>query len=130
MGFIETFKDSIHGVLHAFDRIILKGYIPNFYHGNIFYYFLDQEGVKLKDFKDYEIKVTDSITGNLKSFISESGCYQEYLRSPSTSKEEIARRVLLERGILEGIICALSVVEPCCALGVVYNRGTGKLDIE
>lgn len=128
MEFAETFKNNIDGILHGFDRIILKGYIPNFYHGNNFYYFLDQEGVKLKDFKDYVIKITTSITDNLKSYISESGCYQEYLWSPSTSKEEIARRVLQEKGITEGIICALSVVEPCYALSIVYNRDTGKLE--
>ena len=49
--FSETFNSHIHGILHGFDRIIIKGHIPHFYYGNNFYYFLNQEGIKLKDFK-------------------------------------------------------------------------------
>jgi len=70
-NFINTFKDSTHGILHGFDRIIIKGHIPHFYYGNNFYYFLTQEGVKLKDFKDYVVKVTDGIKSNLESIISQ-----------------------------------------------------------
>jgi hypothetical protein len=110
MNFSETFEDSIHGLLHGFDRVIIKGHIPHFYYGNNFYYFLDQEGIKLKDFKDYVIKVTGSIKENIESFITESGCYREYLRSSNTSKEEMAKRVMEEQGTEEGLICALSVV--------------------
>jgi len=128
MNFSETFKKSIYGVLHGFDRIIIKGHIPHFYYGNNFYYFLDQEGIKLKDFKHYVIKVTNSIKDNLESIIAKNGCYKEYLRKPSISKEDIAKRVMKEKGIEEGLICALSVVEPCYSLGIDYNRDTKKLE--
>ena len=128
MDFSTTFKNSIYGILHGFDRIIIKGHIPHFYHGNNFYYFLDQEGIKLKDFKDYVIKVTTSIKDHLESIVTESGCYKEYLRKPDVSKEDIAKRVMGEKGIKEGLICALSVVEPCYALSIEYNKDTGKLE--
>ena len=128
MNFTETFNKSIYGVLHGFDRVIIKGHIPHFYYGNNFYYFLDQEGIKLKDFKHYVIKVTDSIKDNLESIIAKTGCYKEYLRKPGTSKEGIAKRVMKEKGIEEGLICALSVVEPCYALGINYNSDTKKLE--
>ncbi|MBD3272803.1 hypothetical protein GF385_00430 [Candidatus Dependentiae bacterium] len=128
MNFAETFKDSIHGILHGFDRIIIKGHIPHFYYGNNFYYFLDQEGIKLKCFKDYVIRVTDSIKKDLESIITESGCYKEYLRKSDVSKEGIAKRVMEEKGIKEGLICALSAVEPCYALSIEYNKDTQKLE--
>ncbi len=128
MNFTETFKDSIHGILHGFDRIIIKGHIPHFYYGNNFYYFLEQEGIKLKEFKDYVIKVTGSIKNHLESMISQSCCYKEYLKSSGVSKEEIAKRIMNEKGITQGLICALSVVEPCYALTIDYNQSTQKLE--
>lgn len=127
-NFIDTFKESIQGVLHGFDRIIIKGHIPTFYYGNNFYYFLDKEGVKLKDFKDYVIKVTTSIKEQLELYIQTSGCYTEYLTKPKDSKESIAKRIVQERNITEGLICALTVVEPCYALSIDYNRQTQKLE--
>ena len=78
--FKETFKESIYGILHGFDRIIIKGHIPNFYHRDNFYYFLNKEGVKLKDFKEYVIKTTTSIKDQLELYITTSGCYKEYLK--------------------------------------------------
>lgn len=128
MDFTAMFNKSIHGVLHGFDRIIIKGHIPHFYFRNNFYYFLDQENVKLKDFKDYVVKVTDSVKDNLESIIAKKGCYKEYIRKSGISKENIAKRVMKEKGIEEGLICALSVVEPCYALGINYNRDTKKLE--
>lgn len=127
-SFIETFKESIHGILHGFDRVIIKGHIPNFYHRDNFYYFLNKEGVKLKDFKEYVIKTTTSIKDQLELYISASDCYTEYLKKMDISKEAIAKRVAEEKNITEGLICALTVVEPCYALSIDYNRGTQKLE--
>lgn len=127
-NFIDTFKESIHGILHGFDRIIIKGHIPTFYYGNNFYYFLDKEGVKLKDYKEYVIKITNSIKGQLELYIKTSGCYTEYLKKSNDSKESIAKRIVQEKSIAEGLICALTVVEPCYALSIDYNRGTQKLE--
>lgn len=126
--FTETFKESIYGILHGFDRIIIKGHIPHFYYGNNFYHFLNTEGIKLKDFKDYVIKVTTMVKQNMESYIDQSGCYKEYLRKRDVSKEEIAKQIMTEKNIKEGLICALSAVEPCYALSIEYNRENGKLE--
>jgi hypothetical protein len=127
-NFIETYNASIHGILHGFDRIIIKGHIPNFYHRENFYYFLNKEGVKLKDFKEYVIKTTTFIKDKLELHITSSGCYKEYLKKCDISKEAIAKRIAEERNITEGLICALTVVEPCYALSIDYNRETQKLE--
>ncbi len=130
MDFATNFKKDIQGILHGFDRIIIKGHIPHFYYGNNFYYFLDSEGVKLKDFKEYATKISGSIKAHLEEMITKSECYKEYLRKPKISKEQIAKRVMEEEKIKEGLICALSVVEPCQALSVRYNPKTQKLQKE
>ncbi|VAW18193.1 hypothetical protein MNBD_BACTEROID01-2859 [hydrothermal vent metagenome] len=126
--FIDKYSDYIHGVVHGFDRIILKGYIGEFYYGNNFYYFLNKEEIKLKDFRDYAQKVTRQIKSHVGKIISETGVYTEYLNSPKISKEDIVKRVVKEQGINEGLVCVLSAVEPCTALSVEYNKSIGKLE--
>jgi len=67
--FIDKYSNFIHGVIHGFDRILLKGYIGEFYHGNNFYYFLNEEKVKLKDFKDYAGRVTKEIKSHVEKIV-------------------------------------------------------------
>ena len=126
--FLQNYGTFINGILHGPDRIIISGHIKHFYHGNNFYYFLDQENIKLKDFKQYVLNVTDSLKTHIKQIIEKANCYAEYLNTPNTSKEEIAHRILKENPSKEGLICALSVVEPCYSLTVKYNQTTKKLE--
>ncbi len=35
-----------------------------------------------------------------------------FLRSPSVNKDEVARKVALEKGISSGLVCAISSLEP------------------
>ncbi len=127
-NFLNKYSDYIHGVIHGFDRIILKGYIGEFYYGNNFYYFLNKEGIQLKYFKDYAQRVTKEIKSHVEKIVSEMGVYSTYLNSPKISKEDIAKRIAKEKDITEGLICVLSAVEPCTALSVEYNKANGKLE--
>ena len=42
--FKDKYNNEIYGILHGFDRMIIKGHIFPFYYGNNFYYFLNEEG--------------------------------------------------------------------------------------
>ena len=126
--FLQTYDESIEGVVHGFDRLILKGHIMHFYPSNNFYYFLAQENVQLKDFKTYVTRVTEDIKAHIKEITSQTGCYFEYLRTTKISKEKIAERILSENPDKEGLLCVLSCVEPCTALTVRYNANTKKLE--
>ena len=77
--FLQIYCESIEGVVHGFDRLILKGHIRHFYFNNNFYYFLAKENVQLKDFKTYVTRVTEDIKAHIKKIISQTGCYFEYL---------------------------------------------------
>jgi hypothetical protein len=127
-GFKDKYNNQIYGILHGFDRLIIKGYIGHFFYNNNFYYFLNKECVQLKDFKDYALKNNKLIKEHVDGIITSSGCYKEYLRSPNISKEEIAKRIQKEDGIKEGVICVLSCVEPCTSLSIGYNSISKKLE--
>ena len=118
--FLQNFDDYINGILSGFDRIILKGHIKHFYYNNNFYFFLNQQNIKLKNFKSYVLKVTDRIKIHIKHLIEKEGCYSQYLNSTKTSKEKIAKRILEENPDKIGLLCVLSVVEPCYTLTVKY----------
>ncbi|MBN2092870.1 hypothetical protein JW964_24830 [candidate division KSB1 bacterium] len=126
--FLQNFDSLINGVLHGFDRIILKGHIRLFYMNNNFYYFLKEEHVKLKEFKQYALHVTEDLKAHITHLIESTTCYSEYLTSTKTAKEKIAQGVLNENPDKTGLICVLSVVEPCFALTIKYNSKTGKLE--
>jgi hypothetical protein len=126
--FLQNFNNYLAGILHGFDRVILKGHIKHFYYNNNFYYFLSQENVKLKDYKNYVLKVTDDIKTHIKHLIEKEGCYTEYLSSLKTSKEKIAKGILKENPDKVGLLCVLSVVEPCYTLTVKYNKAIAKLE--
>jgi|WetSurMetagenome_2_1015567.scaffolds.fasta_scaffold129685_1 hypothetical protein len=126
--FINQFGSQITGVLRGIDRIMIKGYISDFYHNNNFYYFLSKEQVQLKDYKEYVLKITSKIKESIEGIIKETGCHYEYLRSSEMSKEDIARRIIQESNNTSGLVCVLSAVEPCYALSVIYNKQTGKLE--
>ena len=126
--FITQFKEHISGVLRGNDRVMIKGYITEFYHNNNFYYFLNKEQVQLKDYKEYVLKITSKIKESIECTIKQTGCHYQYLRSSEISKEDIARDIIRESNIATGLVCVLSAVEPCYALSVIYNKQTGKLE--
>jgi len=126
--FLQKFDSYISGILHGFDRIILKSHIKLFYHNNNFYHFLNQENIKLKDFKSYVLKITDDIKTHINHPVKTENCYTEYLTSTKISKEDIAHRVIKKHPNKTGLICVLSIVEPCYTLTVKYNKTNSKLE--
>ena len=73
--FKDKYNNEIYGILHGFDRMIIKGHIFPFYYGNNFYYFLNEEGIRLKNFKDYALKNNKLIKKHIENIITSSGCY-------------------------------------------------------
>jgi hypothetical protein len=127
-SFVNEYGHKTNCILQGFDRIIIKGHIKDFYHANNFYYFLEKESTRLKDFKEYVIKVTGQIKQHIKELIELNGCCYEYLNDPRRSKEEIAKQIMAEHPDMEGLICVISDVEPCYSLTIKYNEKTRKLE--
>ena len=130
MSIIELFGDKINGVFSTFDRMIIKGYLRPFFNlsGRMFY--LYEEKVLLKDFATYAEKTTENIKKNSKQMADEAKRPHIYLKSSRSSKEETAKKVLKENPISEGLICVLSVVEPCTSVDIFKNKETFKLELQ
>jgi hypothetical protein len=75
--FLEHYGKLINGILHSPDRILITGHLKDFYH----YFFLEKDNIKLKDFKQYVLGVTDRIKAHIHWIIERENCYTGYLTS-------------------------------------------------
>jgi hypothetical protein len=81
---------------------------------------LSRAGVRLLDFKHYVHKTSERIkAASLKEAVDHDRPVR-YLTSSRTSKEELARTLLVEHPTDAGLICALTTVEPCTSFE--YHR--------
>ena len=129
MNIIELFSDKINGVLSTFDRMIIKGHIQNFYnHGSRMFY-LYEENILLKNFSGYAQKVTHKIKTNAKEIANSNDRPYIYLSSSKKSKEELAKKILKENPVKEGLICVLQVTEPCISTDIFKNKDKCKLEL-
>jgi hypothetical protein len=111
--FIDRHRSLVTSVLSGFDRIVFRGLLRGLRNCGI-YGFLDRAGVRQLDFGRFAEETTKRVK---KAALAEAEERQRpvvYLDSPKTSKEELARELLLKQPLAEpGLICALTVVEPC-----------------
>ena len=130
MNIIELFNDKINGVLSTFDRMIINGHLQYFYnHGSRMYY-LYEENVLLKDYSKYAQNITDRINLNAIDIAQSKNRPFKYLSSSRKSKEEVAKNILQENPIDEGLICVLKVIEPCISSDIFKNKETQKLELQ
>jgi len=129
MDILEKYSGKVKGILSTFDRMIIKGHLLNLYATNHRYYYLQQEGVLLKDFGKYAQQVTDKIKVHAKGIAEKSNRPYLYLNSPSVSKEELAEQIMKRDQIDEGLICVLSTVELCRSFSIHRNREKKELEL-
>jgi hypothetical protein len=132
--FLSIHQDAIIGTLTMFDRIIFKGHLTGLFPDGAFSRFLSSQDVLRKDFKPYVEARTQELKEHAQQIAREASRPFIYLQSATTkrsgqSKEDLARSMVEEDGISEGLICVFSVLEPCTSFVVRGNRETHKLEI-
>ena len=125
---LEQFQKKINGTFAFFDRMIIKGYLFPFFSVSGRMYFLSQMNLLLKDFSAYANQMTNDLVSYVEKMAAKEGRPLVYLSSSQISKEENARKILLENPVEQGLICILSVVEGCQTLQPVKNS-SGLLEL-
>ena len=126
---LDQYADKIKGSFSFFDRMIINGYLPplmNEYSRSAALY---QLGVPYKNFKSYFMDVTNSITDHIENSASKLKRPIQYLASPNERKEDIAKRILSQSPIDDGLICVLKTLESC-RTAKVYGSDSGKLGVK
>lgn len=117
------------GVLNGFDRLVLRGTLRYIVYPYGMMGYLRQEGVLLKDFGKFALKVSTQLKDASTTVASQSSRPVIYLQSSHTNKEEMARELARKDGIERDLICVLTSVEPCFSFEIHRNPQTRKLEL-
>ena len=126
---LEQYSDKIKGTFSFFDRMIINGYLMPLMNEHSRAGSLYQLGVPYKDFKSYFSAVTEAMKSRIEDRASELGRPVEYLSSAKTRKEDIAKSILKESPVEDGLICVLKTLESC-KTAKVYGSDEGKLVVK
>ncbi len=121
--------DHVIGVLSGWDRLVFRGTLRMLAYAGGMAAYLSRIGTLLKDFGDHAQAMTDQLIQASLKRAEAAGRPVHYLRSPSVRKDDYARRIAREDGVAEGLICALTCVEPCRSFEIYRNRGKKILEI-
>jgi len=119
--FVARYRPSITGVLSGFDRLVFRGsLIPLIRKGGM-YTLLQRSVVQLLDFKEF-VRTTSELKVASLAEAREHDRPIRHLQSSTTDKEAFARQLLQEHPVDTGLICVLTVVEPCSSFEYHFSQ--------
>jgi hypothetical protein len=128
-SFLSRYEPQVKGVLSGFDRVRFRGTLRWLANLRGMLVWLCHTNILLKDFRDYAMGLTDRIKQATHELAQNAGRPVIYLHSSSLRKEHLAKDVAEHDGILEGLVCVLTCVEPCVTFKVGPNRETKQLEL-
>jgi hypothetical protein len=117
--FIERHADKIIGTLSCFDRILFRGYLP-IMSGAAMALYLKSQGVRRETVKAFVLEQAARLKAHALDGCTRTGRPYQYLGNLAR-KEEMARKIAERDGIKQGLVCVLSVVEPCWTFSLAWN---------
>lgn len=128
--FIQKYRKKVIGVLSGFDRLVLRGTLRAISYTAGMMNLLYDMGVLLKDFNVYVERTTKLLREASAEEARRLNRPVIYLASSKTRKELIARKIMKQDGVTDGLICLLSCVEPCISYAIQRDREKKKLVLE
>lgn len=121
--FTEKYRDQICGVLNGFDRLVFRGTLRRLNYSQWdpqlkamvargMEQYLWQNKILFKDYAEHVKRVSERLKKASLQPFEERKLPVVFVRSPSENKEQLARRLALEKKIDRGLVCALSALEP------------------
>jgi hypothetical protein len=128
--FIQRFSDKITGVLSGFDRLVFRGSFRLLSSVNGMAYFLNQQGIKLTQFKEYVEQQTSFLRSKIQEKVKASGRSVIHLHSPKVNKEEIAREIFQKsKCSKDGLIAVLSCVELSKSFDIHRDKQRKRIEL-
>jgi hypothetical protein len=124
--FVARFASVVTGVLSGFDRLVFRGLLPVLHARLGMFSFLTRAGVRLLDYKSYVETTTERVKTAALAEARNAGRPIRYLESSATDKEALARTLLEEHPIDDGLICVLTAVEPCMTFEYHRSQDHGE----
>lgn len=111
--FLSRFEPFITGVLSGFDRVVFHGILQPLMRKYGMYYLLQDAGCQLVDFKKFALATTEQVKKASLAEADRNNRPIEYLCSSAVDKQALARKILAENPVEQGLICVFKVLEPC-----------------
>jgi len=127
--FLQRHAERITGVLSGFDRLVLRGTLRRLAFPEGLKGFLAHRNVLLKGFGPFALALTERLKEASLAPARQLGRPVHYLSSSRTSKEDMARNILAQDPLAEGLVCVLKCVEPCRSYEIYRNRDTKRLEL-
>lgn len=133
--FLKRHQSNVSGVLHCFDRLILRGHLPMAGVGYCSTWLYSKK-ISLnvprmcaegwQAFKDVASQFAQQLKGHAQKLAEQAGRPYRHLTS-SQPMESLARALATKDGIREGLVCVYSVNETCRTFRVRYGDGKPKI---
>lgn len=111
--FLQRFAAVVWGSLSGFDRVVIKGRLPQLYSPDGMNCYAAANHVRRLDFKTHAKEVTRQVVASSLVDSAKSAGRYRYLASSQVSKDEAAKAILERCPIREGLAAVLQCVEPC-----------------
>jgi len=122
--FLSRYRSLVTGVLSGFDRVVFHGILQRLMRRDGMYFLLQDAKVRLLDFKKFALAATEQVKEASQAEAQRNNRPIVYLRSPSVDKQELARKILGESPVEQGLICVFKAIEPCMTFE--YQRSANR----
>ena len=126
---MHKYAEHVTGQLDGWDRVVIRGTLRMICFARGMAKYLTRTGTLLKDFGEHAEQMTTRLIAASLAEAEARGRPVEYLYSPSTRKDDFARRIAERDGITSGLICVITCVEPCRSFEIYRNRDKKMLEI-
>ena len=121
----EKYETEIAGMLHCYDRVIIRGYLQPLGYAKGMTKYLYNEGIRIFDYTKFAEPLRNEIRANAKTIAQENELEIEF-RSGNEPKrqEERVQEIIAQRGQEPGLVCILSRMERCQAYKPWHDKQT------
>jgi hypothetical protein len=129
-AFVAQHSADVRGVLSGWDRLRFKASLPPLYYPKTMDAFLTVKKLLFTDFKDFATDLTQRIKDRAIQIAQAAGRPFRYLSSCHLRKETLARDLIGQDQLQEGLIAVFGCVEPGRTCFLRGNRQTKKLEFK
>jgi hypothetical protein len=124
--FTQRFADAIVATLGCFDRVIFKGYLPFGGDGHLNRFVDHHLNLRRKDFVPFIQQQSQVLVEHAQAMAAQEGAPFHRLEG-ARCKEQFIQDAIRQRGLSEGLVAVLQVMETCRTVKLIYGQGRPRL---
>lgn len=128
--FLQQHGKLVSGMVSGWDRLRFRGMLQKLCYAEGMNAFIRASGRLFKEFKEFAIWSSTQLKEAALEVARGLDRPAFYVPSARVSKEEMAKQHARDERITEGLICAISAVEPCSSFVIRKNKAGDGFDFQ